>query len=150
MRQSVGGFIQEPHIPTNNDRLTVSLAAIRMVISWSRMSPTSATIDQFCKPLLRELNVLTVILPRKVLQESTLVGLDLLTHLYHIPLVFQCTLNDRIHELLDGIPKGLRRIAEQLGQRPKCPKRVPLEHDILNLSKRFDKRTESPIRFAKG
>jgi len=140
MRQSVGGFIQEPHIPTNTDRLTVSLAAIRMVISWSRMSPASATIDQFREPLLLcELNVLTVIPPRKVLQESALVGLDLLAHLYHIPLVFQCTLNDRIHELLDDVPKGLRRIAEQLGQRPKFPKRIPLENDILNLSKCFDK-----------
>ena len=43
---AVWDFFQEPCTLTSNNRLTVSLAAIIMVISWSRMSPASARLDQ--------------------------------------------------------------------------------------------------------
>ena len=135
----------------NNGRLTVSLAAIIKLISWSRMTPTSAQLDQLREPLpCRSTNALTVVPPRKVFQESAFIDFDLLTLLYHLPLVFQRTLNDRIHKLLDDIRKRHRQITRQLGQRPKGPKRVPLEHNILNLGKCLEKRTESAFRFVEG
>ena len=94
--------------------------------------------------------MLTIIPPCEIFYESALVGFNQLTLLYHFLLVLQRTLNNRIHELLDGVPKGLRRIARKLSQRPKRSERVPLEHDVLNPRECVEERIESAVRFAEG